>query len=86
MDKSATGNEPLTIERRQNIRLRSVFPDASIRIAHIFHGQNDWVDSSIDYLAQRVVHEAYPDLSGAEVRTLITAIGHHVQKFAHTGP
>ncbi|HYP68329.1 MAG TPA: hypothetical protein VEP67_08755 [Thiobacillaceae bacterium] len=82
MQLSVTGKEP-PIERRKNARLRTIFPDARIRIAHFFHGHNDWVESSIDYLAQRVVHESYPDLSSAEIRSLITAIEHRVQESIH---
>jgi hypothetical protein len=32
------------------------------------------VGSSIEHLALRLVHEAYPDLSSQEVRILLTAI------------
>jgi hypothetical protein len=80
MDESATGKERLGTERRKNTRLRAIFPDASMRIAHFFHGHNDWVKSSIDYMAERLVHEAYPDLSGAEVHSLVTAIEHRIQE------
>ena len=73
-------NEPLAIERRRNMRLRSIFPDARMRIAHFFHAQNDWAGSSIDYLAQRVVHEAYPDLRYLEVCTLVAAIENRLQE------
>lgn len=79
MINAATGNEPLAIERRRNTRLRSIFPDARIRIAHFFHEKNDWAGSSIDYLAQRVVHEAYPDLRYVEVCILVAAIENHLQ-------
>jgi hypothetical protein len=79
MVNGARGNEALTIERRQNTRLRSIFPDARIRIAHFFHEQNDWAGSSIDYLAHRLVHEAYPDLGYVEVCTLVAAIENHLQ-------
>ncbi len=74
MDKVITGNKPSFIERRQNARLRSIFPDARTRVAHFFHGSRDWVDGTLEYLAQRVVHESYPDLSTAEVRILIAAL------------
>jgi hypothetical protein len=78
MDNVTAGNKPSTIERRQNTRLRSIFPDARNCIAHFFHGSHDWVDSSVEYLAQRVVHESYPDLSPADVRILVAAIERHV--------
>lgn len=79
MVKSATGNEPLAIERRRNTRLRLIFPGARIRIAHFFHEQNNWPRSSIDYLAQRLIHVAYPDLGYGEVCTLVAAIENHLQ-------
>ena len=78
MDKGTTGNIPLNIERRKDTRLRAIFPDARMRIAHFFHGRPDWVNTSIDNLAQRVVHESYPDLTTAEVRILVAAIERHV--------
>jgi hypothetical protein len=74
MDKMTTDNESSFTERRHNARLRSIFPDARTRVAHFFHGSRDWVDGTLEYLAQRVVHEAFPDLCAAEVRILITAI------------
>jgi hypothetical protein len=78
MGKTTAGNEPPTVERRHNARLRAIFADAHNCIAHFFHGSDEWVDSSIEYLAQRVVHESYPDLSPQEVRILIAAIERHV--------
>ena len=74
MDKVTAGNESSVIERRHNARLRSIFADARTRVAHCFHGSRDWVDGTLEYLAQRVVHEGYPDLSTAEIRTLVKAI------------
>ena len=82
MDKSAAGNETPSIERRKNSRLRAIYPDATTRIAHFFRGHSDWVETSTDYMAQRLVHEAYPDLSSAEVRTLIAAIEHRILQSA----
>lgn len=61
-------------ERRQNPRLRAVFDDAKERIERFFHATESWVGSSIEHLALRLVHEAYPDLSSQEVRLLVAAI------------
>lgn len=61
-------------ERRQNPRLRAIFDDARERVERFFHTTEDWVGSSIEHLALRLVHEAYPDLSSQEVRILLTAI------------
>jgi hypothetical protein len=74
MDKVTAGSEPTFIERRHDARLRAICPHARSHIAHLFHGSRDWVEGTLEYLAQRVVHEAYPDLCAAEVRILITAI------------
>lgn len=74
MDKVTAGNEPIFIDRRHDARLRAICPDARIRIAHFFHGSHDWVEGTLEYLAQRLVHESYPDLTTAQVRILITAI------------
>lgn len=61
-------------ERRENLRLRSIYDEARGRLDHFFHDKSDWAGSSIDYLALRIIHEAYPDLSPEEVRTLVAAI------------
>jgi hypothetical protein len=74
MDMVIAANEPSTIERRYNTRLRAIFPDACSRMEHFFHGSQDWGDRSREYLALRVTYESYPDLSAEEVYLLITAI------------
>jgi hypothetical protein len=66
-------------ERRRNHKLRGIFPDARIRINHFFHARTDWAGSPTDYLALRVIHEAYPELSSDEVRVLMNAIERRVQ-------
>lgn len=66
-------------ERRRNIKLRGIFPDARIRIDHFFHSRTDWAGSPTDFLALRIIHESYPDLSSAEVRVLMSAIERRVQ-------
>ena len=79
MFRANRGKQSLKVERRQNPRLRLIFPDARMRVARFFHAQNDWACSSIEYLAQRVVHEAYPDLCTAEVRILVKAVEDHLE-------
>lgn len=64
----------IQVERRVHPHLRAIFNDARIRIDHFFHDSNNWAGTPIDYLALRVVHEAYPDLSTQDVRTLVAAI------------
>ncbi len=61
-------------ERRRNPHLRKIYPDARVRIDHFFHAANGWAGSPIDYLALRVIHEAYPELTTQEVRVLMEAI------------
>lgn len=67
-------------ERRRNTKLRAIFPDARIRINHFFHKHDEWAGSPIDYLALRVIHEAYPELSSEDVRVLMNAIERRVQE------
>ncbi|MBK6741935.1 MAG: hypothetical protein IPG66_02760 [Hydrogenophilales bacterium] len=62
------------LERRRNLKLRGIYPDARIRIEHFFHAGTEWAGSPKDYLALRVIHEAYPELSSEEVRVLMGAI------------
>lgn len=62
-------------ERRRHPQLRAIYSDARVHIDHLFHNRHDWAGSPIDYLAHRVIHEAYPHLRGEEVRILVGAIG-----------
>jgi hypothetical protein len=66
-------------ERRGNNRLRSIYADASVHLHRFFKAQDDWVGSSIDYVALRLVHERYRELSPNEVRKLVAAIGGRLQ-------
>lgn len=66
-------------ERRQHPHLRAVFDDAKERVERFFHATESWVGSSIEHLALRLVHEAYPDLSSQEVRILVAAIERRLQ-------
>jgi hypothetical protein len=61
-------------DRRQNPRLRTIYSEVRDKLDHFFHCKKEWAGSSIDYLALRLVHEAYPDLSSDEVRILVAAI------------
>jgi len=61
-------------DRRQNPRLRTIYGDVREKLDHFFHSRKEWAGSSIDYLALRMVHEAYPELTSDEVRTLVAAI------------
>lgn len=61
-------------ERRRYPHLRAIYSEAREHIDHFFHNRHDWAGSSIDHLAHRVIHEAYPHLHGEEVRILVAAI------------
>lgn len=61
-------------ERRHHPHLRAIYEDARSRIDHFFHSSPEWAHSPMDYLAHRVVHEAYPDLTPQDVRLLVSAI------------
>lgn len=70
----------IQVDRRTHPHLRAIFSDARIRIDHFFHDSNNWAGTPIDYLALRVVHEAYPDLNTQDVRTLVAAIERQYEK------
>jgi len=72
-------------DRRRNPRLRSIFPDARIRIDRLFHSRHDWAGSPEDFLALRLLHESYPYLESGEVRTLMLAIARRVRQEAQRG-
>ncbi len=61
-------------ERRRHPHLRAIYEEVRGRIDHFFHSGTEWANSPMDYLAHRVVHEAYPHLTSQDVRTLVTAI------------
>ncbi len=74
MDTQITIQNGSHDERRHYLHLRTIYPDARVHIDHIFHNRHDWAGSPIDYVAQRVIHEAYPQLGSNEVRILVSAI------------
>ena len=61
-------------ERRRHLHLRVLYDDASNRIEQFFRHRNEWAGSSINYLAQRIIHDAYPYLNAEDVRILVAAI------------
>lgn len=80
MSTYAGSDGVIQVDRRCNPRLRAIYSDARIRIDHFFHDSSNWAGTPIDYLALRVVHEAYPDLSTQDVRTLVAAIERRYEK------
>jgi hypothetical protein len=74
MSTYTDGRGAVQVERRIHPQLRAIYDDARLRIDRFFHDSEHWAGTPIDYLALRVVHEAYPDLPGDDVRTLVSAI------------
>ncbi len=67
----------LDLEHAQTVlppHLSALQDDARQRIEEFFRHRHDWAGSSINYLAQRVIHEAYPELSAEEVTHLVGSI------------
>lgn len=61
-------------ERRLHPQLREIYDEAQERVDQFFHHRHEWAGSSINYLSQRVIHEAWPHLHGDEVLLLSGAI------------
>jgi hypothetical protein len=72
-------NTGAATERRKNHQLRAIFTEAKNRLDQVFNHTTDWAGSDRDYLALRVIHEAYPELNADEVRILTHAIERRVK-------
>lgn len=79
MDTTAADKGARQHERRHHHHLRAIYEEARTRIDHFFHSGTEWANSPMDYLAHRVVHEAYPNLTSQDVRVLVTAIERRYQ-------
>ncbi len=66
-------DDPMFPERRQSLKLRLLYPEASAHLQHIFRRRSTWAGTSADFLALRAIHERFQDLSSQEVRTLVLA-------------
>ena len=77
MSSYAMREEGIQVDRRTRHDLRAIYNDARIRIDHFFHDSHQWAGTAIDYLALRIIHEAYPHLSTQDVRILVAAIERH---------
>ncbi len=75
MDAYIDQNGQARTERRLNSKLRVLFPEARAWLHARFHAHDDWAGTSEDYVALRLVHQRYPELTATEVRVLVTAIG-----------
>jgi hypothetical protein len=76
--ENQTGSN-IVMERRKHPNLRAIFTEAKGRLEHVFNQTTDWAGSDRDYLALRVIHEAYPELNADEVRILTHAIERRVK-------
>lgn len=69
----------IVMERRKHPNLRALFNEAKGRLDHVFNHSTDWAGSDRDYLALRVIHDAYPELNADEVKILTHAIERRVK-------
>lgn len=63
----------MTVERRQNDLLRSMFDDALAMIEPFFNPSQGWAGQALEHLAYRIVRENFPSLSGEEIHALVVA-------------
>lgn len=66
-------------ERRKNHQLRAIFSEARTHLENVFGQHVDWAGSDRDYLALRVIHEAYPQLNADDVRILTHTIERRIK-------
>lgn len=69
-------------ERRGNPRLRSMFVEIYDALVPFFDPANQWGGQDHEHLAYRALRDRFPDLTGSEVVTLVTAAK---RVFAGTG-
>ena len=69
----------IVMERRKHPNLRAIFDEARGHLDIFFKQHTDWAGSDQDYLALRVIHEAYPQLNPDEVKILTHAIERRVK-------
>lgn len=65
--------ETTVAERRQNTKLRDLFENAYASIAPFLDPRQIWSGAPLEFLAFRMLREAYPDLSSLEARQLVSA-------------
>lgn len=61
-------------ERRRHPHLRAIFDGARLRIAHLYDADVQRESPPRAYLAQRLLHESYPQLSSHDLSVLVNAI------------
>jgi hypothetical protein len=59
-------------ERRTNIELRAIFPEAFEALRPFFEATTQWEGQSHEHLAYRTLKEHFPDLSSQDVFIVVT--------------
>ena len=72
----------VTQERRQNLRLRSVYDAAFLMIEPFLDPEHGWAGQSLEHLAYRIVRENFPELTADEVHALVV-VAHRVYGERH---
>jgi hypothetical protein len=60
-------------ERRENLKLRSVFDEAYDHVAPFLDPKQTWGGMPLERLAFRMLRDSYPELSSEEARILVVA-------------
>ena len=61
-------------ERREKVRLRTVFDTSSKMLESFFSRERGWVGLSLQHLSFRVVRENFPELTREEVHSLVVSL------------
>lgn len=60
-------------ERRENLKLRTLFDEVYARIVPFLDPAQTWGGVSLQHFAFRTIREGYPELSAVEVHQLVVA-------------
>jgi hypothetical protein len=60
-------------DRRVHLRLRAVFDSALVLVAPFFDREQTWSGISLEYFAQRVLREHYPELTAIDIHVFLAA-------------
>jgi hypothetical protein len=64
---------PAETDRRTHTRLREVFAEAIALVEPLFRQDNSWSDVSLEYCAQRVLRDRYPELDMMDIYVFVVA-------------
>ena len=73
IEKRGCGERGEQGERRVCYRLRSVFETVFAMLSPFFDAGKEWVGTSLQHLAFRIVRENFPELTNEEVIELVAA-------------